>query len=157
MWLFSPLDKCMALHLYKFEFPLPKNTFCKVKLKMAQQFWKRRYPKLLNIFSLLSPLRKWTRPFIWTKRNHPLLLFSPVISLVEIGPVFLENILSLYFHYVAIIPLWQRARPFIWTNLNRLHLGMLYIINSESGEANMQKEMDEHLNRQAFCKAHLSF
>ena len=46
-------------------------------------------------------------------------------SLVEIGPVLLENKdfsnLSLYFRYFIIISPWKRAEPFIWTKLNSLH------------------------------------
>ena len=65
-------------------------------------------------------------------------------SLVEIDPVVLENKPSMNFHYVAIISLWQRAWSFIGTNLNRHHLGMLYVKHGEtwlgdSEEVNMWK------------------
>ena len=71
-----------------------------------------------------------------------------VQSMVEIGPVVLENKSSMYFHYVVIINLWQRAWPFIGTNLNRLHLGMMYVKHSgtwlvDSEEVNMWKDMDD--------------
>ena len=32
----------MALYLQKLEFPSPKDALCKVWLKLAQQFWRRR-------------------------------------------------------------------------------------------------------------------
>ena len=62
MWLVFPLEKCMALNLNKFEFPLSKNTLCNVWLKLAQQFW-RRFSKVVNIFQffLWSSLRKRAR------------------------------------------------------------------------------------------------
>ena len=72
---------------------------------------------------LLSPLSKIPS----FKRNWFFLTQGcSVPSLVEIGPVVLENKPSMYFHYVA-ISLWQRPWFFIGTNLNCLHQGILYV------------------------------
>ena len=45
------LKKCMTLNLNKLEFPLPKNTFCHVWLKLVQRFW-RGFSNVFNIFSI---------------------------------------------------------------------------------------------------------
>ena len=40
---YLPLEKGVALHLNKFEFPPPKDALCKVWLKLAQWFWRRSW------------------------------------------------------------------------------------------------------------------
>jgi hypothetical protein len=37
------LEKGNPLHLNQREFPLPKDEFCQVWLKLAQWFWRRRF------------------------------------------------------------------------------------------------------------------
>ena len=70
----------------------PKDALCRVWLKLAQWFWRRRFLKLSIYFyyvQIISPLGSaW--PFIWAKLNplHPGILVS---SLVENDPVFLEK------------------------------------------------------------------
>ena len=44
---YLPLEKGAALHLNKFESPLPKDALCQVWFKFAKQFWRR----FLNIFN----------------------------------------------------------------------------------------------------------
>ena len=39
--MFPILEKDMALHLNKFESPLPKNTYYQVWLKLAHWIWKK--------------------------------------------------------------------------------------------------------------------
>ena len=157
MWLLSPLEKCIALNLNKFEFPLPKNTLCHVWLKSAHRFW-RRFSKVVNFFfnfCYYLPLEKGQGPSF--ERNWiPLTQGCSVPSLVEIGLVVLENKSSMCFHYVAFISLWQKAWPFIGTNLNRLHLGMPYVKRGgtwlgDSEEVNIWKGLDGHLNRFSLC------
>ena len=41
---YLPLEKGGALHLNKLESPSPKDTLCQVWLKLAQWFWRRRWP-----------------------------------------------------------------------------------------------------------------
>ena len=43
-----------AHHLNKFKFPSPKGALCKVGLKLAQWFWRRRFLNFVNVhvFSL---------------------------------------------------------------------------------------------------------
>ena len=91
---YLPLEKFLALKLNKFEFPLLKNTLCRVWFKSAQWFW-RRLSKVVNIFSII-PLRKQARSFI----ERILITFTQGCSvpcLVEIGPVVLEKKSSMYF------------------------------------------------------------
>ena len=39
---YRPLEKGRALHLNKLESPSPKDALCKIWLKLAQWFWRRR-------------------------------------------------------------------------------------------------------------------
>ena len=95
---------------------------------------------------LFSPFRKRARSFFLNPRMFCAKFF-------EICPVVLEKKMSMYFHFVSIISLWQRAWPFIRTNLNCLHLGVLYVKYGgtwlgDSEEVNTWKDIDGHLNRQ---------
>ena len=38
-----PLEKGVALHLNKFECPLPEDALCQVWLKLAEGFWKEKF------------------------------------------------------------------------------------------------------------------
>jgi hypothetical protein len=40
---YLPFDKDLALDLYNFEFPLPKDDLYQVLLKLAFWFWRRRF------------------------------------------------------------------------------------------------------------------
>ena len=42
-YMYLPLEEGGALHLNKFESPLPKDALCQVWLKLAQWFWRRRW------------------------------------------------------------------------------------------------------------------
>ena len=58
---YLPLEKGMALHLNKYESPLPKDALCQVWLKLGQWFFRRRFLKFVNVFSLFPyylPLEK---------------------------------------------------------------------------------------------------
>ena len=153
---YLPLEKCIALKLNKFEFPLTKNTLCHAWLKLARRFW-RRFSKVVYIFSICCyylPLEKGQGP-PFEINLIPLTQGCSVPSLVEIGPVVLEmkSPDSMYFYFVAIIPLWQRAWSFIWTNFNHLYLGMRYVKYGKTWlgdfeEVNVWKDMDGHLDRQ---------
>ena len=46
------MGKGMALHLNKHDFPSPKDALSQVTLKMALWFLRRRFLKLVNVFSL---------------------------------------------------------------------------------------------------------
>jgi hypothetical protein len=52
---YLPFKKDLALDLYNFEFPLPKDDLYQVLLKLACCFWTRRFLKIYTL-SLLSPL-----------------------------------------------------------------------------------------------------
>ena len=71
----SPLGKGQGLHLNKLESPSPKDALCKIWLKLAQWFWRRRFLNLGNVFSLFCnylPMEK-VGSSIWTNLNplHP--------------------------------------------------------------------------------------
>ena len=56
-------EKSIALHLNKLESSLLRDTLCQVKLKSAWWFWRRRFLKSGQLFTIISPLgRAW--PFI---------------------------------------------------------------------------------------------
>ena len=48
---YLPLEKGVALHLKKLEFPSPNDALCQVWLKLGQWFL-RRFLKFVNVFSL---------------------------------------------------------------------------------------------------------
>ena len=76
---YLPFEKDGALHLNKLDSPSPKDALCKVWLKLAHWFWRRRFFLILSMyfryFIIISP---WKRAgfFIWTKLNplHPRML-----------------------------------------------------------------------------------
>ena len=47
-----PLEKGVALHLNKLEYPSPKDALCQVWLKLALWFLRRRFFNFVNVFSL---------------------------------------------------------------------------------------------------------
>ena len=78
-----PLEKGEVIHLNKLDSPWV------VRFKLAQRFWRRKFFKLIDVFSLFRNYLPW-------KRTGPII--SPkecfVPNLVEIGPVLLEKILK---------------------------------------------------------------
>ena len=71
----------------------PKYALCKIRLKLAQWFWRRRFLNFVNIFLLFRNylLLEKGGPFICTNLNplHPR-------SLVDIGPVVLEKKMKMW-------------------------------------------------------------
>ena len=59
---YLPFEKDGALHLNKLDFPSPKDALCKVWLKLAQWFWRRRFFLILSMyfryFIIISPWRR---------------------------------------------------------------------------------------------------
>ena len=49
---YLPLEKGVALHLNKLEYPSPKDALCQVWLKLALWFLRRRFFNFVNVFSL---------------------------------------------------------------------------------------------------------
>jgi hypothetical protein len=56
---YLPFQKNLALDLYKFEFPLPKDDLYQDLLKLACWFWRRRFKKKNSVnfysFTIISP------------------------------------------------------------------------------------------------------
>ena len=59
--LYLLLEKGEALHLNNLIYPSPKDGLCQVWLKLAQWFWRWRFFKFVNVFTLFRnhiPLEK---------------------------------------------------------------------------------------------------
>ena len=90
---YLPLKKSRVLHLNKFESPSSKDALCKVWLKLAQWFWRRRFLNVCQCilaFSQLSLLGKG-RGHSFEQTWIPFTQGCFVTSLVEIGSVVLEK------------------------------------------------------------------
>ena len=104
--------------------PFTQGGFHFSWLKLAQLFWGRRFLNSVHVFSLIRYYFHFEKDVVlYLIFKHEFSLpkqvrFQP--SLVEVGPVILEKISSMYFQYFVIISSWEKARPFIWTNLNLL-------------------------------------
>ena len=109
----SPLDKGVALHLNKLEFPSPKDALCRVCLKLAQCILIRRFLNVVNVFSLFrnylpletdmvlhmnkleSPLPNdafakfgWNWP-LWFRRRKSLQPSSGILAMLDTKPTLL--------------------------------------------------------------------
>ena len=95
---YLPFEKRVVLHVNKLDFPPLKDALCQVRLKLAQWFWKR-FLNLVSVFSLfrikLSPIGKGHDPS-FEQTWIPYTLGCFVQSLVEIGPVILENKMEMW-------------------------------------------------------------
>ena len=113
LWLYHDIDKEKKKIIFSFweSFtPLfvktyvlsPKNSLCKVWLKLAQWFWRRWFHKFINVFSLFHyylPLEK-DKPFIWTRGQQALSVMKFTI-LVEPSLVIITSYL------VCLIYAWE--------------------------------------------------
>ena len=111
-------ENWMVLHLNKLEFPSPKYALCQSWLKLAQQFWRRKYFNFINVIPW-----KRTGLFIWINLNPYISQGCFVPSLVGIGPMVQEKDVFLkfrqmYFRYFIIISPLKRPGPFICSKLN---------------------------------------
>ena len=70
---YLPLEKDVAIHLNKQEFPSPMAALYQVWLKLAEFFWRRRYFEIMLslYFRYLVIISPWNKawPFIWTNLN----------------------------------------------------------------------------------------
>ena len=109
---YLPLIECMALKLNKIWIPFTQEYFVSCLVEIGPAVLKKIFKCCLYIFNLLllSLLRKRARSIIW-KKLIPLTQGCSVPSLLKSSD-------SMYFHYVAIISLWQRAWSVFWRNLN---------------------------------------
>ena len=104
----------MVLYLNKLDSPSPKDALCQVWLKLAQWFWKRRFLNKLKAFSLFRnylPLEMGMALHL-NKFESP----SPtrMLSLVEIGPVALEEKMKMckVYHNIDKFPSKKLTRAF---------------------------------------------
>ena len=91
--LFSALETGVVLYLNKHDFPSPKDALSQVSLKLVLWFWKRRFFKFVNVFSLFRyflPLEKGVVLHL-NKLEFPSPKDVFVPSLVEIGLVVLKK------------------------------------------------------------------
>ena len=108
---YLPLEKVGALHLNKVESPSLKDSLCKVWLKLAQWFWRRRFFKFRQcIFAILqlSPLGKGQGPS-FEQTWFPFTQGCFVQSLVEICPLVLEK--KIFFNFVNVLSLFRNFLP----------------------------------------------
>ena len=121
------MKRGVALHLNKFEFPLPNDALCQVWLKLPQWFL-RRFLNFVNVFLLFCNYLPLERGVAYHMNNlnllHPRILCAKFCWKWPNGKIFFL-ILSMYFRYFVIFSPWKRAWPFIWINLDPLHLRML--------------------------------
>ena len=108
----------------------PKDALCIVWLKLAQWFWRRRFLKIVNVFSLFRnyfPLEK--RRAIHLKNLNSLHLRMIYAKFGWNWPSgsreedFLN--LSMYFCNFVILSPWKKAELFIWINLSPLNPRMI--------------------------------
>ena len=105
--LLSPLGNKHGPSLNKPESPSPRDVMCHVWLKLAHWFWRRKFFKFVNVFSLLCyySSSKRLRSIIWTILN-PL---YPRMLCAKFGWIWLTGSgedywnLSMYFHYFLFI------------------------------------------------------
>ena len=81
---YLPLEIWVVLHLNKLMYPSTKDDLCLVWLKLAQLFWRRRFFKILNLFSLSL------------FRNYLPFEIGEAPSLIEIDPVVLEKKMKMW-------------------------------------------------------------
>ena len=65
------LEKDVILHLNQLESPSPKDALCQVWLKLTHWFWRRRFSKFVNVFSLFRNYFPFEKAgfFIWINLN----------------------------------------------------------------------------------------
>ena len=119
---YPPLKEDVTLHFNIFESPLYKDTLCQVWLKLAKWFLRRRFLKVVNVFSLCGyylplkkcmalnlnkfefPLSKNTLCHVWLKLAQRFWRrFSKVVNI---------------FQFLLLSPLRKRARSFNCKKLN---------------------------------------
>ena len=66
------MEKGLALHLNKIEFPLPKNTLYQVWLILVLWFWRRRFLNIVNVLSLICNYLPWKG--VWSLTSPPHML-----------------------------------------------------------------------------------
>ena len=92
---YLPLEKRVALHVNKLDFPPLKDALCQVWLKLGHTFWRRIFlisSMYLRYFVIISPWKK-AGPFIW---RNPFTQGCFVPSLIEIDPVVLEKKMKMW-------------------------------------------------------------
>ena len=68
---YLPLKEDLTLHFNIFETLIHKDTLCRVWFKLAMWFLRRRFLKVVNVFSLCDYYLPWKNawPLIWTNLN----------------------------------------------------------------------------------------
>ena len=110
---YLPLEKNVALHLNKLDFPLPKYYLCQFWLTLAEWSW-RRFLKFVNVFLLCCkylPLKKG-RALDLNKLESP----SPKDELYQVWLkldhwFWRRNYFSMYFCKFVIISPWKGQGP----------------------------------------------
>ena len=87
-----PLEKWVALHLNRLEFQSPKDVLCQIWLRFNPLVLDKifKFRQCIFAISLLCPLGKGRCPS-FEETRIPFIQGCLLLSLVEIGPVVLEN------------------------------------------------------------------
>ena len=119
----------MALHFDKFESPLPKVALCKVWLKLAHWFLRRRFFNFVNVFLLFRnylPLEKGVALPL-NKFKSP----SPKDAMCQVWLKLAQWFWRRrFFNFINVLLLFHNYLPLekggaLHLNLNPLHLRML--------------------------------
>ena len=117
------MEKEKLSPFWELESPLPKDTLCKIWLKLANRFW-RRFLNFVNVFSPfryhLSLEKVWL--YIWTDLNllYPRMLCD--VCMVEIVPVVLEKKLEFHLPKDDLRQVWLKMVYRFWRKQRFLKL-----------------------------------
>jgi hypothetical protein len=76
---YLPLGKGVVLHLYNSEFPLPKEDLFQVRLKLAQQFWRRSW-KCKSLTDRPPTLQNYEWDYVGIEYNYIMWYFQNIDS-----------------------------------------------------------------------------
>ena len=115
-----PLEKGMALHLNKLEFPLPKNALCQVWLKLAEWFWRRRWKseKFTTAMMTTTTTTDKLRSEKLTKNTNIKLIKNPYLALRSNGHQNLEcdavNSVNRKLYFLWEHPIYLPGKLHLW-------------------------------------------
>ena len=109
---YLPLEKGLTPHFNKHDFTSPKDALCQVWLKLALWFLRRRFLKLVNVFSLF--------PYYLPLEMGEVLQECFVLSLVKIGSVVLKKKILKFVNVISLLPYYFPFEKGVALYLNKL-------------------------------------
>ena len=132
--IYLPLERGMALHLNKPEYPSPKNALCQVWLKLALLFLRRRFLNFVNVFSLFC--------------NHPSLERGMALHLNKIEFTLSKD--ALYQVWLKLAQWFWRRR--FWNFILNIFLLFCYYLPLEKGMVLHLKKLESTSPKDALCQ-----